>query len=153
MQLYNVTLDSSTPAWAYGSIQDDGSRRGRIDLSGGRDKIPAVEFVNAPGGEGSHHAIDPADPNIVYSHGFYGNFTRSERRAGGADSSSGAGADPATPQRGRGGRGRGVATSIRPSSPDVELRAQWMAPIIASHARAGSDLRGLPVRLSLGKSR
>ena len=62
VQFYNVTLDSSTPAWAYGSIQDDGSRRGRIDLSAGRDKIPAVEFVNAPGGEGSHHAIDPADP-------------------------------------------------------------------------------------------
>ena len=77
VQFYNVTLDSSTPAWAYGSIQDDGSRRGRIDPSDGRDKIPAVEFVNAPGGEGSHHAIDPADPNIVYSHGFYGNFTRS----------------------------------------------------------------------------
>ena len=59
VQLYNVTLDSSTPAWAYGSIQDDGSRRGRIDLSAGRDRIPAVEFVNAPGGEGSHHADRP----------------------------------------------------------------------------------------------
>ena len=126
VQLYNVTLDSSTPAWAYGSIQDDGSRRGRIDLSAGRDRIPAVEFVNAPGGEGSHHAVDPADPNIVYSHGFYGNFTRSNVAPPPPD------AAPAPPQRGRGGRGRGVATPIRPQVADVELRAQWMAPIITS---------------------
>jgi photosystem II stability/assembly factor-like uncharacterized protein len=125
VQFYNVTLDSSTPAWAYGSVQDDGSRRGRIDLSGGRDKIPAVEFVNAPGGEGSHHAIDPADRDIVYSHGFYGNFTRSNVAPPPPDA-------PPAPQRGRGGRGRGAATPIRPPATDDELRAQWMAPIIAS---------------------
>ena len=125
VQFYNVTLDSSTPAWVYGSVQDDGSRRGRIDLSAGRDKIPAVEFVNAPGGEGSHHAIDPADLNVVYSHQFYGNFTRSNVAPPPPDA-------PPAPQRGRGGRGRGVPTSIRPAATDVELRAQWMAPIIAS---------------------
>ena len=130
VQFYNVTLDPSTPAWAYGSIQDDGSRRGRIDLTAGRDRIPAVEFVNAPGGEGSHHAIDPADANTIYSHGFYGNFTRSNVAAL-APPQAGAAA-PGTGQRGRGGRGRGVATNIRPASPDVELRAQWMAPIITS---------------------
>ena len=28
-QFYNVTLDTSSPHWAYGSIQDHGSRRGR----------------------------------------------------------------------------------------------------------------------------
>ena len=77
-QFYNVTLDNSSPAWAYGSIQDIGSRRGRVDLSAGRDKIPAVEWSNAPGGEGSNQAVDPANLNIVYSHGFYGNFTRED---------------------------------------------------------------------------
>ena len=34
-QFYNVALDTSTPAWAYGSIQDIGSRRGQVDLSQG----------------------------------------------------------------------------------------------------------------------
>ena len=147
VQFYNVTLDTSTPAWAYGSIQDDGSRRGRIDLSAGRDKIPAVEWASAPGGEGSHHAIDPVDVNTVFSHGFYGNFTRShiasptppaaENRGGAAaarqPAAAGSGRASAPERR----RGRGAATSIRPASPDVELRAQWMAPIIASQHEPG----------------
>ncbi len=77
-QFYNVALDTSSPPWAYGSIQDIGSRRGRIDLGNGRGAIPAVAWENAPGGEGSNHAIDPNNPNIVYSHGFYGNFSRTD---------------------------------------------------------------------------
>ena len=77
-QFYNVALDTTTPAWAYGSIQDVGSRRGRVDTTKGRDRIPAVEWSEAPGGEGANQAIDPQNPNIVYSHGFYGNFTRED---------------------------------------------------------------------------
>jgi photosystem II stability/assembly factor-like uncharacterized protein len=124
-QFYNVSLDTGSPFWAYGSIQDHGSYRGRVDLSAGRDRIPAVEWVSAPGGEGSNHAIDPKNPDIVYSHGFYGNFTREDlsqskewrwgRRGGG---------------RGRGPR-PGV-TNIRPQVEGEDLRAQWMAPIIIS---------------------
>ena len=82
-QFYNVTLDTGSPVRAYGSMQDYGSRRGVVDLSKGRDKIPAVEWSNAPGGEGSHHAIDPANNDLVYSHGFYGNFTREDLAASG----------------------------------------------------------------------
>ncbi len=131
-QFYNVTLDTTRPSsWAYGSIQDHGSRRGRVDLSKGRDQIPAVAWEGAPGGEGSNHAIDPTNPNIVYSHGFYGNFSRTDLSV-------------AAPARGR-GRGAGAAgappapqgpqrvTNIQPPNPpDAELRAQWMAPIIVS---------------------
>jgi photosystem II stability/assembly factor-like uncharacterized protein len=118
-QFYNVTLDTSSPVWAYGSIQDHGSRRGRVDISKGRGGIPPVQFENAPGGEGTNHAVDPGNPNIVYSHGFYGNFSRTDL-----------GAPP--PETGR-GRGRGGAsTGIQPKDPDEELRAQWMAPIIVS---------------------
>ena len=132
-QFYNVALDTSTPFWAYGSIQDHGSRRGLVDISKGRGSVPAVAFENAPGGEGSHHAIDPTNPNIVYSHGFYGSFSRTDL-----------GAKPAEGGRGR-GRG-GAATPIRPrvsgdnpslksddpADPTAELRAQWMAPFIIS---------------------
>jgi photosystem II stability/assembly factor-like uncharacterized protein len=119
---YNVALDTSTPFFAYGSIQDHGSRRGRVDIGGGRGNIPAVAWENAPGGEGSNHAIDPDNPNIVYSHGFYGNFSRTDL---GAEPPAGRG-------RGRGGRGQGVSTPIQPDFGDAELRAQWMAPFIIS---------------------
>jgi photosystem II stability/assembly factor-like uncharacterized protein len=132
-QFYNVTLDNSTPMWAYGSIQDYGSRRGIVDVSRGRDRIPAVAWSNAPGGEGSHHAIDRSNNDIVYSHGFYGNFTREDvaQSAAARDAAQAAG----QPQ-GR-GRGRAGVTNIRPPATlagegNPELRAQWMAPIIAS---------------------
>ena len=84
----------------------------------------------SPGGEGSHHAVDPKNPNIVYSHGFYGNFSRDrpERAGGGARTprrGGGTGADPQpppdAPQR---------TTSIRPK--EEGLRAQWMAPVVLS---------------------
>jgi photosystem II stability/assembly factor-like uncharacterized protein len=125
-QFYNVMLDTSTPFWAYGSIQDHGSYRGRVDLAAGRDRIPAVEWVSAPGGEGSNQAIDPKNPEIVYSHGFYGNFTREDLSVSKEWRWGGQG-------RGRGGRGqRPGVTNIRPQAEGGELRAQWMAPVVVS---------------------
>ena len=47
-----------------------------MDLSRGRDNIPVNAFEGAPGGEGSSHAIDPRNPDIVYSAGFYGTISR-----------------------------------------------------------------------------
>jgi photosystem II stability/assembly factor-like uncharacterized protein len=120
-QFYNVALDTSTPMWAYGSIQDIGSRRGRIRITEprvlrpGAPLVPAVEWESAPGGEGSNHAIDPTNPNIVYSHGFYGDFTRTDLSAAPSDE-----------------RERGAVKGIRPVDATAELRAQWMAPFIIS---------------------
>ena len=68
-QFFNISYDMDTPFRVYGSMQDHGSFRGVVDLSRGRDQIPTVDFESAPGGEGSTHAIDPANPNIVYSSG------------------------------------------------------------------------------------
>jgi len=76
VQFFNVMHDMDTPFHVYGSIQDHGSFRGVVDLSQGRYQIPSQEWEMMPGGEGSNHAIDPNDPNIVYSAGFYGNITR-----------------------------------------------------------------------------
>jgi photosystem II stability/assembly factor-like uncharacterized protein len=139
-QFYNVVVDNSSPAWIYGSIQDIGSRRGRLDLSQGRDRIQAVDFENAPGGEGSHHAVDPKNPNLVYAHTFYGRFERHDlgiqppqggRRGGGGGCDAQARraargqqpetTTPAGPQR---------VTCIQPK--DEALRAQWMAPVALS---------------------
>ena len=87
----------------------------RIDLSKGAGAVPAVRFESAPGGEGSNQAVDPTNPNIVYSHGFYGNFSRTDLG-----------------QRWRRPRRRDPSTPIQPPDPDNELRAQWMAPFIIS---------------------
>ena len=77
-QFFNLNYDMATPFKVYGSMQDHGSFRGKVDLSAGRDKIRPQEFENAPGGEGSNHFIDPTNPDIVYSAGFYGTISRAE---------------------------------------------------------------------------
>ncbi|MCK5145620.1 hypothetical protein KAR48_02630 [bacterium] len=109
VQFYNVAVDMDTPFKIYGSIQDHFSYAGPVDLSGGRHNIPAVEFENVPGGEGSRHAIDPTDSDIIYSEGFYGSITRSDM-------------------------GTGDRLSILPKMPEgsPKLRGQWVAPFIIS---------------------
>ena len=139
-QFYNVVVDNSSPAWIYGSIQDIGSRRGKLDLSQGREKIAAVDFEGAPGGEGSHHAVDPKNPSLVYSHTFYGRFERHDlsielppggRRGGGQ------GCDAQARRAARGQQAQPVVptgpqrvTCIQPK--EEGLRAQWMAPVVLS---------------------
>ena len=111
-QFFNIAYDMDTPFRLYGSMQDHGSFRGIVDLSRGRNNIPTVDFERAPGGEGSSHAIDPTNPNIVYSAGFYGSISRT---------------DLSIP-------GRGGAKSILPRQYEGEprLRGQWVAPFIIS---------------------
>ena len=103
-----------------------------MNLQAGRDKIPATEWVRSPGGEGSHHAIDPKNPDIVYSHGFYGNFTREDLSQAAAGRGAGRGDAGGAGQGAGRGRGRPGVTNIRPQVDGLELRAQWMAPIVIS---------------------
>ncbi|MBN2265547.1 MAG: hypothetical protein JW775_07025 [Candidatus Aminicenantes bacterium] len=92
VQFYNVALDNSTPFWAYGSVQDQGTYRGRIPLrrpatggpAAGRRRFAQAQpaWETAPGGEGTIIAIDPEDPDTVYSSSFYGRLERSVRKDG-----------------------------------------------------------------------
>lgn len=109
VQFFDVAYDMDTPFHVYGSIQDHGSRRAAVDLSKGRDFIPAVEWEYAPGGEGSDHAIDPTNPDIVYSAGFYGSLNRTNVKTGETKS--------IVPQ---------------PEKGKPKLRGQWVAPFIIS---------------------
>ena len=115
VQFFNVSYDMETPFHVYGSIQDHGSRRAAVDLSLGRDRVRAQAFQIAPGGEGSRHAIDPRNPSIVFSAGFYHNINRTDLSKVDA-------------------RGRAQATSITPrlGSADGYLRGQWLSPIVLS---------------------
>lgn len=111
-QFFNIAYDMDTPFRVYGSMQDHGSYRGVVDISRGRDSIPTVDFDGAPGGEGSSHAIDPNDPRIVYSAGFYGNLSRSIF--------------------GKDGRWQSKYILPRPYPDEPRLRGQWVAPFILS---------------------
>jgi photosystem II stability/assembly factor-like uncharacterized protein len=115
-QFFNINYDMATPFKVYGSMQDHGSFRGPVDLSRGRDRIPAAAFESAPGGEGSNHAIDPTNPNIVFSAGFYGTISRAEYDKQGA------------------APGRPFSKSLlpRPFENEPRLRGQWLAAFILS---------------------
>lgn len=117
-QFFNVAFDMATPFRVYGSMQDHGSYRGQVLQKKERwtgkilDGYEAVEFEQAPGGEGCSHAIDPTNPNIVYSASFYGRITRS---------------DMSLPPQGRTKR---LLPATYPEEPP--LRGQWIAPFIIS---------------------
>ncbi len=115
-QFFDLNYDMATPFKVYGSMQDHGSFRGKVDISAGRDKIPAQAFESAPGGEGSNHFIDPTNPDIVYSAGFYGTISRAEYDKPGPF--------PGYP----------VTKELLPVLYENEtpLRGQWLAPFILS---------------------
>jgi photosystem II stability/assembly factor-like uncharacterized protein len=66
-QFYDVALDQATPFHAYGSVQDNGSFRGVVDVRNGRDGLRGAVFESAPGWESTRHAIDGQDPTIVFA--------------------------------------------------------------------------------------
>ena len=103
-QFYNVEVDNMTPFHIYGSVQDTGTHRVALDLSKGFASVAPLNWEGGPGGEGSNQAIDLTNPNIVYSHGYYANFSRADYAPppapGGAGTNRRGG-------RGRGGRGWG----------------------------------------------
>ncbi len=117
---FNVMFDNAEPLRVYGSVQDHGSYRATVDLSRGRDKIPAQAWEETLGGEGTNHAIDTSDNNTVYASSFYGNLDR-------ADLSK------PRPKPGPGAFPSRRRTSCRRwARGSRSLRGQWMAPTIVS---------------------
>ena len=112
IQFYNVGYDMGEPFKVYGSVQDHFSFSGEVNLESGRDNIQAVNWASAPGGEGSTHAVDPRNPDIVYSCGFYGSLSRSDLSK----------------------IGRNRSKNILPvlDEGEMPLRGQWVAPFILS---------------------
>lgn len=118
-QFFNVNFDMAEPFHVYGSVQDHGSYRGVVDLSRGRNTIPAVDFDAAPGGEGSNHAINPFDENKVFSAGFYGTISKTNMASNQSE-------------------------QIMPPVPEgvEKLRGQWLAPFILSPHNPGIIYHG-----------
>jgi hypothetical protein len=109
-------------------MQDHGSFRGQIlkavDREGNLiEGYQTIDFERAPGGEGCSHAVDPTNPNILYSAGFYGRIQRSIL----------------------GKDGQWKTERIFPAKfPDESsFRGQWVAPIILSPHHSDTVYLGL----------
>jgi photosystem II stability/assembly factor-like uncharacterized protein len=111
IQFFNLGFDYSTPFRVFGSIQDHGSYYGVVDLSRGRDRIPAVPFGDILGGEGTSHSMNPVDNNTIYASNFYGALARAQMDS--------------YPQSAR---------NLLPNRlPDeTTLRGEWVAPTLVS---------------------
>lgn len=76
-QFYNITYDMNTPYNIIGSVQDEGSFMASIRNTFGKKDPSIKKWQYGPGGEGTIHAVDPKDGNLIYSSTFYGRLTRS----------------------------------------------------------------------------
>ncbi len=130
VQFYNVTLDFSTPFWAYGSVQDQGTYRGQIPLRRPGQGAPAgrrsfamaqPKWEPAPGGEGTLIAVDQADPSTEYASSYYGRLERSVYKDG-----------------------QWTSKEIFPKAPEGEpaYRGQWLAATILSPLNSGIVYHG-----------
>ena len=116
IQFYNVMYDTQKPFAVYGSIQDQGTMRGLgvrppQPATGRRFRQQGVRWETAPGGEGTIIAIDPTNPNLIYSSQYYGMLRRSEYKNGQWES-------------------KDVYPKAGPGEPFY--RGQWLAPTILS---------------------
>lgn len=104
-QFYFVTVDMERPFNVYGSIQDNGCWSGPITSVPGA----AEDWRSFPGGEASYIALDPFDPNTLYSEGYYGALMRVDRKTG-------------------------EVKNIKPKVGENEpkLRCNWLTPFIIS---------------------
>ncbi len=107
VQFYNVAIDNAKPFNVYGSIQDNNTWIGPSNYVPNRH--PESRWRMIPGGEASHVAIDPEDPNTIYSESFYGTIMRSTL-------------EPRTTKR----------IVPKPGPDEPAFRGQWLAPFILS---------------------
>ena len=81
-QFYRVSVDNSEPFyWVYGGTQDNNSM-GVPSQTINNEGIVNADWIPTLGGDGYEAAIDPTDPNIVYTQYQYGGLARYDKKSG-----------------------------------------------------------------------
>ena len=81
-QFYKIAVDNAEPFYnVYGGTQDNNTIGGPSQTTH-RYGISNREWFFTLGGDGFQPAVDPTDPNIVYSQWQHGNLVRHDRRTG-----------------------------------------------------------------------
>jgi len=109
-EFYRVSLDNQFPYRLYGSQQDNSTISVPSASLGGSS--PKEQWQIVGGGESGHVAVDPRNPDIIYSGNYIGQITRLDRAKGHARNIT------AYPEMHDGMAGR-----------EIRYRFQWNAPI------------------------
>ncbi len=81
-QFYRVSVDNSEPFyWVYGGTQDNNSM-GVPSQTINNEGIVNADWIPTLGGDGYEAAVDPTDPNIVYTQYQYGGLARYDKKSG-----------------------------------------------------------------------
>jgi len=126
-QPYHASVDMRRPYYVCTGLQDNGSWCGPSSVRGG--PILIQDWYGIGGGDGFYTAVDPTDPNTIYSESQNGNIRRGDLRSGETGSIR-----PRTggERGGRGGRGGGPPNIAPVPDPATEIRWNWNTPFIIS---------------------
>ncbi|MCA3010693.1 MAG: hypothetical protein INH34_20130 [Phycisphaerales bacterium] len=107
-QYYAIAVDDRPVYRIYGGLQDNGTW-GFPSLGPTSGGLRATDAVRIDGGDGFHVAIDPSDPDVVYSESQFGGMSRQDL-------------------------GTGARKGIKPTARkgDQPLRFNWQTPLLLS---------------------